>query len=282
MEEKAGNYKEYPNHFQLTETHIRKIHSVMEDYAEKIDEETYISIYIERENDSFFTTRDLEKILADENSRGRSIETLSMEIMTSPKAEGSKNETEKERSKAYIAFTKEKDTKVRFMTSYKERDWCFLLIDELDTQVQRLIKGKSISLFKAKIIDLVVALAFILILVGGFAWNTENSQINLEELLASTIEQKVDFLVEQGVKRKNTSSIWFIPGMAMTMLIFLFILEFKPITKLVHASNTSVFYWGDMIPVYDTYVQKRTRIKWSIIIAFGVSLSASLAGSLFL
>ncbi len=278
MEEKAGNYQEYSNHFVLSETNLRKIHSVMDEYAAKIGVESNISIYIERENDSFFETRDLDKILSDENTSGKAIKTLSMEIITVP-VEG-ENLSEKERSKAVIGFMKDKDTKIRFMTSHKERDWCFLLIDELDTQVKRIIKEKPASLLKAKALDLVVALMILIILMGGIAWNVTDAQINLQEVLANDLDTKINFLVEQEVQRNNSSVIWLIPGMAMTMLIFFFALEFKPITKLVRVSNTSVFYWGDMVSIYDSYIQKRSRIKWGVMIAFVVSLAATFVGTL--
>lgn len=279
MEERAGNYKEYPNHFNLSETHLRKIHSVMEDYANKIDSGAYVSIYIERENNSFYETRDLEKIVSEENSSGKSIETLRMEIVLD-KVEGDHISSEKDASKAMIGFSKSKDVKIKLMTANKSRDWCFLLIDELDTQVQRIIKGKSTSVFKARILDLVVALSVLIVLLSGIAWNTLTSQYDTQNLLASTLDNKVDFLVGEAVERHNTKTIWFIPGMAMVMIFFLVVLEFKPITKLVKASNTSVFYWGDMIPIYDAYVQKRTRIKWGVVIAFVVSLAASLITAL--
>lgn len=277
MEEKAGNYKEYPNHFQLTETHLRKIHSVLEEYAAKIDTEAFVSIYIARENDSFFETRNLETIFTDENTSGKSIKTLTMEIIVAP--EDGKESSEKERSKSYIAFTKDKDTRIRFWTSYKERDWCFLLLDELDTQVQRIIKNKPTSIIKAKVIDLAVALLLLSIFMGVVVWNSVDSQLDLQSIMTYSMEEKIDFLVEQQVEKNNIKSIWFIPGLALMMLIFLFVLEFKPITKLVKASNTSVFYWGDMVAVYDSYIQKLTRIKWSVIVAFVVSLAATLVGS---
>lgn len=51
MEERAGNFKEYKKHFYLQETNLRKIHSILEEYAGKIEEGAYVSIYLSREND---------------------------------------------------------------------------------------------------------------------------------------------------------------------------------------------------------------------------------------
>lgn len=75
MEERAGNYRDYPNNFYLAETNIRKIHAVMEEYANKLEAGAYVSIYLARENDSFFETKDLEKIFNDENTSSLRIHT---------------------------------------------------------------------------------------------------------------------------------------------------------------------------------------------------------------
>lgn len=280
MEERAGNYKEYIQHFHLGESHLRKIHAVMEEYARKIDHAAYVSIYIERENDSFFETLDLEKILAEENSGTKALKTLSMSIKVPSVANEEKKLSEDSDSKAVIGFTKEKEPKIRCMTAHNSRDWCFLLIDELDTQIQRVAKEKPTSIFKAKAVDLIFALSILTLLVTAIALNIDDSPINVKELLKGDITQKINYLVEQSANKQKIAYVWFLPGMAGSMLFFLFALEFKPITKLVKISNMSVFYWGDMISVYDSYLQKKIRIKWGVIIAFAVSLAATLIGAL--
>lgn len=274
MEEKAGNYKEYSNHFCLSETHLRKIHSIMEDYSKKIENGAYVSIYIARENDSFYETQDLEKIFLDENSSGKAIKTLSMEIITN--ADKDNNKTDKERQNAVIAFTKDKETKIRALTSYKSRDWCFLLIDELDSQIQRIIKEKPIPILKAKIFDLLIALGLLLSLAIGATLNLMEPAIDLQEIVSKSTEIKINFLVEQEINRNNSKRIWFIPIILIAMIGFISFLEIRPITRLARSSNASVFYWGDMIVKHDSYIQKISRFKWGVIIALLVSSASSL------
>ena len=278
MEEEAGNYKEYKNNFCLSETHLRKIYSVMEEYAAKIEDETNISIYITRENDSFYKTQDIEKILIDENISGKSIESLKIEITVV----NEDSQSENEQKKAVIIFSKKKDMDIgiRIQTSYKERDWCFLLVDELDTQVQRLINKESTSLMKARLFDLVLAIITFTVLVSGSLWYINSSKIEIPNVLTKSLEEKVNFLVQQEVAQ-NSDVYIVMPMFLLSLIIFLFLIEFKIITKLIMASNISVFYWGDFIQIHDDFTQKILRIKWGIGIGFIVSLAASILVNIY-
>lgn len=275
MEEKAGNYKEYKNHFCLSETHLRKIHSILDDYSKKIGSDAYVSIYIGKENDSFYETQDLEKIFLDENSNGKEIKTLTMEIISNPETD-EKPTNEKKIKNAAIIFTKDKETKAMIFTSYKSRDWCFLLIDELDGQVQRILKEKPISQTKAKIIDSAIVLGLLLVVAIGIAINLSNQSLDSADILHKSIETKIDFLVQQEIDRKNSKFHWSIPISIIVLFTFMSLLEAKPISRLAKSKNASVFYWGDAIVKYDKYIQKLNKLKWGVGIAFLVSSASSL------
>lgn len=274
--EKAGNYKEYDNNFVLNETHVRKIHQILEKYACKLEEDAYVTVYISRENDSFYETDDIEKILSDENAKGKEIKQLSLEIIKSQK-EGEDAESEKDRTVALIVFSKDKDTKIKFFTSYSSRDWCFLLIDEIDAQVQRSLQEKGLSLFKAKVLDIVLALVFLMVIVPLFGVLLgSGANYDLEATLALGLEDKVNFLIEETINGKLSSNLWIIPIISAFMFLFFFILEFKPLSKLLKISNISAFCWGDMILRFDKYDKTKTKFKWGVGVTFLVSLAASL------
>lgn len=236
-----------------------------------------MSIYISRENDSFFETTNIEKIFSEENTSGKEIKSLSLDIVT-------KNEevnSSKKKEKAIIAFngSSEKDVKINIITTYKSRDWCLLLIDELDGQVKRILKGKAVSLTKAKILDFIFALALFSVLLIGIAWDANKPQIDTAQILSKSLEEKINFLVEQSTSNKSNKVLWYLPGMTFVMLSLILIIELKPITRIVRSSNISAFYWGDATQKYDAYVDKREKIKWGVIIAFVVSVAASVVAA---
>lgn len=61
MADSAGLLKECDDHFFLDETKIRKISSVIPEHATKLDENTKLSYYNDREDNAFFETTDLEE-----------------------------------------------------------------------------------------------------------------------------------------------------------------------------------------------------------------------------
>lgn len=154
-----------------------------------------------------------------------------------------------------------------------------LLVDELDGQVRRILKGKTVSLSKAKIFDFTFALAIFSVLIIGIAWDFNSYQIDTTNILSKSLEEKVNFLVEQSAINRNNKILWYLPGMIFVMLAFLLIIEFKPITRIVRSTNISAFYWGDATEKYDNYLGRREKIKWGVIVAFVVSVAASVAAS---
>lgn len=276
MDERAGSYKEYTNHFNLGEAHLRKIHSILVEYAAKLSPDAYVLIYIARENDSFYETRDLDKILADENTSGKAIKTLSLDIIYDDNSENLLSSSKKK--KAVIGFTRDDDSKIRFMASHSSRDWCFLLIDELDTQVQRIIKNKPSFLAKFYAVDMVFAILVFTILFSVLAFSMPERQLDLQALQAESIDKKINFLVEKTLNQYNTTLI-LMPYFAVGVMLFLALIEFRPIKRLVKIMDMSTFYWGDMVKIYDAHLHRRSQIKWGVIIAFIVSLAASFVAS---
>lgn len=283
MEERAGSYKEYKNYFNLGEANLRKIHSILIDYASKLSPDAYVLIYIVRENDSFYETKDLERILSDENTSGKAIKSLSLEIIYNKDSntDDNQNSADRKKSKALIAFSKDNDSKIRFMASHSSRDWCFLLIDELDSQVQRVIKNKPSRLINIYALDMMVGLFILTIIMSGVIFYNPEKQVNVELLKASDIEQKLNFLIEKVANQHNTT-MFIMPYFFIGMITFVFFLEFKPIKRLMKSMDISTFYWGDMMQIYDAYLHRRSQIKWGVIIAFIVSLAASFVASWFL
>lgn len=278
MEIKAGSYKKYERNFKLTESHIRKIHSVMKSYSEKLDEPSDVVIQIMREDDSFYETLDIETILIDENTEGKSIKNLSLEIVSKSEDKDNK-ESKRSKGKALLEFDLNEHSTIKVVTAHSSRDWCFLLVDELDTQIQRVIQGNSRPFYSHKLLDLIFSIGVFISCLGWFAWSKQKTAIDVDELLLKSSEEKINYLVTVTADVSNGESLYLLPAMLAGVLVIVFFMEFKPLNKLITLSNLSVFHWGDMISTHDKIIQKRIRIKWSIIVAFSVSLAASFVGA---
>lgn len=278
METRAGSHKLYENNFCLSEAHLRKIHSVMEAYSAKLSESSDVIIHIVREDESFYETLDIETILIDENTERKSILSLSMEIISKTE-EGNDKSHKRKNTKALVEFDLKYNAHIRVVTSHNSRDWCFLLVDELDTQIQRIIKNKSRSIVNGRLLDASFGILSFIALSIWFAFRKHKEAIDVEALLQKGVEDKVNYLVEVTARADNSEVYLFIPGLFIGMLFFIFLIDYNPLSKLLKLTNLSVFYWGDMISTYDASIQKRSRIKWGVIVAFVVSLAASFVGS---
>ncbi len=278
MKDSAGIYKHYDNNFKLTEAHVRKIYSIMSDFASKSNNDAYVSIYVDRENNSYIETKDFEKVLTEENICGKAITTFSMEIIE----KNLDGEYNKKDSKAAIGFMKDKETKIKFGASYDDRDWCFLLADELDSQIQRVVKKKPLSDRATRLLNLILAISILVVPLAWLAFfndTTSTQTIELEELLRYSIDEKLNYLIEARYNTDGFNLIGFISSFTLLFVAFFYVLEFRPLEKLQKISNTSVFYWGDVIATHDAFTQKVSKIKWGIVIAFLVSLTATIIGA---
>jgi hypothetical protein len=280
-EERAGSYKEYPNHFKLSESNVRKIHSVLEEYAAKTEPPSKVVIYIDRDDNSYFETGDLEKVLLDENTTGKPIETLSMTI-TANLASADLGEPESKRRKAFIGFTGKNNPKIRILTTYKSRDWCYLLIDELDTQVQRTLNKTPFPWLQSRFLDLFTAAIVVFAFALAATWFSIAAAPDISKLLALSTDEKLNYLVKQAVNRNLAQNLTVIPAFAIGIVFLFFFIEFRPASKLVEAFNSSVFYWGDMVAAYDARKQTQSRIMWGVLVAFLVSIAAAYVSTKFI
>ncbi|WP_282130367.1 hypothetical protein [Pseudoalteromonas aliena] len=278
METRAGSHKLYERNFSLTEAHLRKIHSVMDTYSNKLKESSDVIIHIIREDESFYETLDLETILVDENTEGKSIKSLTMEIRSKTE-EGNDKSSKRKNTKALVEFELDYNATIRVITSHHSRDWCFLLVDELDTQIQRIIKKKSRSFVPLHLIDLFLGLILIAAGLVWFAFLKQKEKVDVEALMLKGVDDKLNYLVSVTADYNNSNTYMVLPVFFGAMLLVMLLVSFKPLSKLLRLTSLSVFYWGDMISIYDASIQKEVRIKWGVIVAFVVSLAASFVGS---
>ena len=80
MSTRAGTYKEYKSNFHLDEGKLRKISDVVKNHASKLPNKTYINYRVNREDESFYDTSTIDEVLADDNTPGRSIKLIGIEL----------------------------------------------------------------------------------------------------------------------------------------------------------------------------------------------------------
>jgi hypothetical protein len=277
MKERTGISKSYQKHFCLDETKLRKIVEVFRKYSEKIKENTYLTYFVRREDNSYYETQNIDLIIDDDNTKGKSIQRLVISLLKSPIDEAKKSKDSKDENIAFVSFMSDKDDKATFSIEEKERDWCFLFSDELDSQIQRTLTKYALSFFKSRIIEIATLLFVGAILVFCVsALTIKEPTLPLDAIQKMTTEMKIQKLLELHTQEQNKIN-WFIPLLMVSWSLILASIEIRPISRIYEKFYRSVFYWGDMKTDFDRFKNRVNYIKWGIIIAFIVSLLAGIA-----
>ena len=283
MDKKAGIFKEYKKNFLLDEGKLRKFYDVISAHAKKLSEPCLIKISVRREDDSFYETPDIEEVVADENAAGRTIKLIAMELHRKPQSQDEPGQTDLDRKKAYVIliFDRYGKEKVAFHIQGKNRDWCFLLADELDSQVCRVLTTSQIfGVFSSYLLDPIVFFSLGAIALFYFIFLSSHLSpiLNADQIQSMTIDARTQKLLELAVE-KHSQSGWLLPITMIVMALVLAFLGFRPISRIMEKMSRSVFYWGDIISVHDAFERRVLQIKWGVIVAFIVSLVASIIGA---
>jgi hypothetical protein len=282
MSKKTGTFKEYLQNFLLDEQKLRKIVDVIRTNSDKLPYKTHINFYIEQEPQIFYNTSEIDDILLYDNTPDRPINTISIELYESnpnPQESNIKDPP----PILLVGFTKNKETKIRYTIKCDDRDWMFLISDELDTQIKRTLVTKH-SKFPFWSFDLILSL--ILISLGIFFSNfiINNSlhfDISSSDITFMTMEEQISKLLELSIN-KNTDNIYAIIYILVFTWIFAGIVFFnRPISKLIQKFNKSVFYWGDMIHIYDKNKSLYSKIIWVILFGFIVTIIGGIVVNIF-
>ena len=275
MAQKAGLLKEYQQNFVLDEGKIRKLAAAFEQFASKLPPAHYVRYYVELNNNSFYETKDLEEVLADPNSAGRAIQALGITIEKQESTEGDDQEAD---ATASLGFRCDKTDRVKWGVSYTDRDWCFLLADELDAQVKRSLRKRPFWLVARRYIDMI--LLFLVFAIASAALASALSSMPPEftsaQIAAMSQQERLAAVLALLVRTRSVSAFWTLPITFVMVAIFILVTEFRPIGRLLEGLDRSVFYWGDAIKEWDAFTNRISLVKWGIIIAFVVSLLASL------
>lgn len=278
---RAGIRKQHKGAFILDEAKLRKITNVFETYAGKLVRKNAVLFEVQRENDSFYETSSVNVVLSDDNALGRAITSIIVRIRVSDDEQTDPLSIDAE-TVARLIFGTDPEMgfflqgpEVSYQIVEKERDWCFLFADELDTQIARVItRHRSFRI--ANLLDSILPMLPIAI---GFYWMLLRpigsvKRLTTNQIASMSVDQKINAILELANNRPSISSASM--GLFLISIVVAFIVgEIKPMRHLWKRLYQPVFYWGDMVQLYDTAQRRLTNFKWGIIVAFVVSIIAS-------
>jgi len=95
-------------------------------------------------------------------------------------------------------------------------------------------------------------------------------------------DESMHKVLELLVSRERYGVIALQASMLITMAVMIVLIEVRPLARLIQKMSHSVFYWGDMVQIHDHFQKLVSKVRWGIVIAFIVSLIASLVGGVIL
>ena len=165
----SGVHKSYRKTFKLDEGSLRKLTETLREHIKKLSEkDCQIRYTAYRADEYFFETDELDKVLEDDNSKSRRIRRLLIRIIE--KDESSDLDTKEDRSLALIDFDVDDSKPIRVTVRGNDRDWCFLLAEDIDAQIDRTTGGRLKALLSAEWASFFFPLIFSAVITITGAW----------------------------------------------------------------------------------------------------------------
>lgn len=256
MNLKSGISKEPTRQFIVDEDALIRIKGVLDKAVASLDKPARVVFHVEREDDRFYETTDLEDVVADPNILGKKVSLLGVEIREENPGQNSRRDWI-----ARVVFIAEKRYGVRFKDndeihidiSTSDKNWALLLADELEPQIERTINRSKMPTWPLWGLGLVL-------LYGVFRVYRGFNNIISEEF---------------------AKGLWLISSFMVMIFCITFLLNYlisgkTPILKKVLGPETA-FLWGDEEKRFREREQFRKNVFWGVVVAFVVSALASIA-----
>ncbi|MBW2619241.1 MAG: hypothetical protein JRC92_10235 [Deltaproteobacteria bacterium] len=282
----SGIKKSYTRRFLLDEAKLRKLTDVLKQHLTKLEEEHNLLFHVRREDDSYYSTYDIEGILSDDNVPGKAITSLIIEVEKTKSTENMGQDPDASQSSvAFVAFRLHSEEKIVYSIQEKSRDWCFLLSDELDSQVARILKKGIPSFMQSRAVD-----GFVAVLVTAiiFTWVTFKLTdlpipVLIDGINEMTIDERTKLILQMIIENRNNKEvIWILPVFLLPMFLFMGAAALRPLSRLMVKMNRPCFYWGDMVKINDRLEKTASRVKWAFYILFPMSIAATVLGGILI
>lgn len=234
----------YRDFFILDEESLRRLEGILQDASSQIQPNPTVVYRVEREDNRFYETVDIAKVLQDANIDGKRIHTVSIELRD-PAAQGNRRPAQDwivqvtfKRNKREI-FSTHDDVNLRIASD--NLTWALKWSDELDPQVMRTLRAKKTSRW---LLGLFV-IPFLVLIVRTSQSYEDTATSGCFVLIATVLAAFLAIWMSS----TERFSRWFGPR--------------------------SGFLWGEEARDYKDWEDTRKRIVWGIFVAFIISVAAS-------
>jgi len=260
----AGVQKEFTRDFCLDEAVLRKIYDVFRKYAEKLPEKTRIMFRVKKADDFYYDTPDIEDVLGDENSRDKKILKVGIWIERERPEEVPLFD-QNEKYLAIVNFRSDRSEKVKLSTEGKDRDWCYLFADELESQIQRTFSKNRFRFLSYRSTEGILTLSLMSILISLiFYYALRSPRIPLDTIQSMTTDAQVYKLLELQTQLSPKLN-WAFPAIFIVIIASMLSVSLRPISRLFSKIYRSVFYWGDMEAAHDRFRSRIRNFCWVIL-----------------
>ncbi len=253
----SGISKRYQKPFILDEDSLRRIHACIEKATKELDVPTVMVFHVERDDDRYYETANIDEVLSDPNVAGKEINFVGLGLRYSDET---KDIPWRPRWIVQVNFLKNRPSAIRNLNAVdikigtENKSWALLLADELESQVERTFKVKGTPRW-------LLTLCIFPLLIMGMKVNTSVSTI-------------ISNGSSPNVSQLATTLFAFLIG----AIIPLYITQFdKDMGKwfVKFFGPETAFAWGDEAKSYAEREQTRHNILWGVIVALLMSLIAS-------
>ena len=257
----AGLFKSFNKTFTLDEGSLRKLNGTLKEYAQKLGTEYIVRFTAYRQDDSFYETEDVETILADENCKTRKIKRLLLRITKG----GSPSVPLKDDSSVtFVDFDMTDSKPIRIQIRSENRDWCYLLLQDIEVTVEKVTQGRLSILLRhplfSLVLAIVVAIALPLFFYYSFGW------LSYAQFKALKPASDPNFSIADAYRSLAFQlRLVHIFLAAFVLLMLLVALRIDNLIK--RLSIGPVFYWGDQIVACDRKRDILQKLFWGVIVA---------------
>ena len=249
----SGISKKFKSRFLLEEDDLRRIEGILAKAQSSYQEPLLLVYHVEREDDRFFQTHEIDEVLADPNVKNRRISLIGVGLENA--AQSTPNSSRGDSVVSIWFNTNEHNAyfvpPVEIRISSPNRTWALLLADELEPQITRIFKVKSFPTWALLLPASLLAYGIYRLTIALGVPPTKSATLGVigTMLIASLVS------IFMYLSRANVVAPWL----------------FK------NFSGSSHFLWGDE-PYYFAKREKlRSNLFWVIFIGFFVSLLAGIA-----
>lgn len=253
----SGISKRYRKPFLLDEDSLRRFQASIEKAAKELEVPTTLIFHVERDDDRYYETTNVDEVLSDPNVRDKKISFLGLGLRYTDEP---KDTPWRPRWIVQVNFLKGRQSALRNLDlveikiGTENKSWALLLADELQSQVERTFKVKGTPRW-------LLVLCIIPLLVMGGRLN-----IPFSKIFSNNSSSDASYFA--------VFAIGFLVGVIIPLYINRFDDDWGKWFIRFFGPET-VFAWGDEAGSYLEREQIRHNILWGVIVALLISIIAS-------